>query len=159
MILARVPSLSHPHTGTFYDIQRDANGRLTCTCVRFSFGKRGASVCSHTNLYEKIERALARCVSMNHRPSKAARWLRLWIKDQGLTHLGSASLKGLEQIAELLTATVCHECLVSLVAGMTSKVKREFIPKAVAKEKIALARKRRKHVTRVTKKSNAASRI
>lgn len=38
---------------------------------------------------------------------------------------------------------LCQQCLVTLLAQSAAKVAREFVPKAVAKEKVAAARKKR----------------
>lgn len=62
-IICRVPSLSEP--GKSYGLWMEGT-RLCCECPRFNGQRRLEATCSHVEIWDTAERAIARCAEAGH---------------------------------------------------------------------------------------------
>ena len=62
MIVGYVPSMSTP--GASYEIRREVDRSLTCSCPAFRVRNRGG--CKHVRIYVTAQRLAARCQSSGH---------------------------------------------------------------------------------------------
>jgi hypothetical protein len=126
VIVARVPSLSDP--AKRYVIEKTMDGSLACSCQAFGSWKKRGKPCWHLRVWASVSGVLRRCLDAGH----------VAVATDG---------------NDLSVSVVCEACLLSVVAAMTGKIKRDYVSKEAVKaaKREAAARKAAKKKTKKKK--------
>ena len=100
--------------GEFWDVEMADAELARCTCPRYTTSKAPKD-CSHVQIFWSALHLIRRCESAGHIPQ-----------------------------AHKQFACVCFQCLINQVALMTRKVRQQYVPKDVAKAKVAAARAKKR---------------
>jgi len=132
LLVASVPSLSRP--GVRHQLWRHDDGNVSCTCERFDFSPLPKQ-CTHTAVLAHAEALIDKCFEAHGKPMARAPF--------DATTASAGQTLCLPRLVRQ-PYSLCIKCLVALLALSLGKVRRDYITKDEAKEKVARARASRK---------------